>query len=172
MCQDPAAAAATKLLQSRPTLCDSIDSNPPGSLSMGFSRQEYRGGLPLPSLAKTPSIYKIHFSGLLWSPHLLPSLDSLSLVLPCFMCFAHPIFSAWNALGCLSNYTCSSKLHIISFVVVPPKFPNSLSQHILQRLFICQWTLIFVWWYLFLSLCTLLDCHPPKDRKSIFSMYA
>ena len=93
-----AAAAAAKSLQSRPTLCDPIDSSPPGSpvpgilqarplewvaisfsstwkwkvkvkslrcvqllvtpwtaayqapLSMGFSRQEYWSGVPLPSL--------------------------------------------------------------------------------------------------------------------------
>ena len=43
---------------SRPTLCDPIDGSPPGftrtaayqsPLSMGFSRQEYWSGLPLPS---------------------------------------------------------------------------------------------------------------------------
>ena len=33
-------AAAAKLLQLCPTLCNSIDSSPPGSLSLGFSRQE------------------------------------------------------------------------------------------------------------------------------------
>ena len=30
MCRKPAAAAAAKSLQSCPTLCDSIDSSPPG----------------------------------------------------------------------------------------------------------------------------------------------
>ena len=56
-----AAAAAAKSLQSCPTLCDPIDSSPPGSAilpwtaayqappSMGFSRQEYWSGVPLPS---------------------------------------------------------------------------------------------------------------------------
>ena len=39
------AAAAAKSLQSCPTLCDPIDSSPPGS-SMGFSRQEYWSGVP------------------------------------------------------------------------------------------------------------------------------
>ena len=34
-----AAAAAAKLLQSCPTLCDLIDGSPPGSPSLGFSRQ-------------------------------------------------------------------------------------------------------------------------------------
>ena len=42
-------AAAAKSLQSCPTLCDPIDSSPPGSPSLGFSRQEHWSGLPLPS---------------------------------------------------------------------------------------------------------------------------
>ena len=44
-----AAAAAAKSLQSCPTLCDPTDGNPPGSPSLGFSRQEHWSGLPLPS---------------------------------------------------------------------------------------------------------------------------
>ena len=44
-----AAAAAAKSLQSYPTLCDPIDGSPPGSLSLGFSRQEPWSGLPFPS---------------------------------------------------------------------------------------------------------------------------
>ena len=42
------AAAAAKSLQSCPTLCNPINSSPPGS-SMGFSRQEHWSGLPFPS---------------------------------------------------------------------------------------------------------------------------
>ena len=44
-----AAAAAAKLLQSCPTLCDPIDGSPPGFPSLGFSRQEHWSGLPFPS---------------------------------------------------------------------------------------------------------------------------
>ena len=44
-----AAAAAAKSLQSYPTLCDPIDGSPPGSPSLGFSRQEHWSGLPFPS---------------------------------------------------------------------------------------------------------------------------
>ena len=44
-----AAAAAAKLLQSCPTLCDPTDGSPPGSLSLEFSRQEHWSGLPFPS---------------------------------------------------------------------------------------------------------------------------
>ena len=39
-------AAAAKSLQSCPTLCDPIDDSPPGSPSLGFSRQEHWSGLP------------------------------------------------------------------------------------------------------------------------------
>ena len=44
-----AAAAAAKSLQSYPILCDPIDGSPPGTLSLGFSRQEHWSGLPFPS---------------------------------------------------------------------------------------------------------------------------
>jgi len=43
------AAAAAKLLQSCPTLCDPKDGSPPGFPSLGFSRQEHWSGLPFPS---------------------------------------------------------------------------------------------------------------------------
>ena len=43
------AAAAAKSLQSCPTLCDPVDGSPPGSPSLGFSRQEHWSGLPFPS---------------------------------------------------------------------------------------------------------------------------
>ena len=42
-------AAATKSLQSCPTLCNAIDSRPPGSPILGFSRKEHWSGLPFPS---------------------------------------------------------------------------------------------------------------------------
>ena len=43
------AAAAAVSLQSCPTLCDPTDGSPPGSPSLGFSRQEHWSGLPFPS---------------------------------------------------------------------------------------------------------------------------
>ena len=46
---DSVPSAAAKLLQSCPTLCDPIDGSPPGSPSLGFSRQEHWSGLPFPS---------------------------------------------------------------------------------------------------------------------------
>ena len=49
LCEVLAAAAAAKSLQSCPTLCDPIDGSPPGSPSLGFSRQEHWTGLPFPS---------------------------------------------------------------------------------------------------------------------------
>ena len=49
ICRKTAAAAAAKSLQSCPTLCEPIDGSPPGSPSLGFSRQEHWSGLPFPS---------------------------------------------------------------------------------------------------------------------------
>ena len=40
--------------KSCPTLCDPVDCSPPGSLSMGFSRQEYWKGLTFPSPGDCP----------------------------------------------------------------------------------------------------------------------
>ena len=45
-----AAAAASKSLQSCPTLCDPTDGSPAGSSIHGFCRQEYWSGLSLLSL--------------------------------------------------------------------------------------------------------------------------
>ena len=42
-------AAAAKSLQSCLILCNPIDESPPGSPSLGFSRQEHWSGLPFPS---------------------------------------------------------------------------------------------------------------------------
>ena len=42
-------AGSAKLLQSCLTLCDPRDGSPPGSPSLGFSRQEHWSGVPLPS---------------------------------------------------------------------------------------------------------------------------
>ena len=43
------AAATAKSLQSCPTLCHPRDGSPPGSPSLGFSRQEHWSGVPVPS---------------------------------------------------------------------------------------------------------------------------
>ena len=43
------AAATAKSLQSCPTLCNPMTVARQAPLSMGFSRQEYRSGLPFPS---------------------------------------------------------------------------------------------------------------------------
>ena len=44
----------SEVTQSCPTLCDSVDSSPPGSPSIGFSRKEYCSGLPFPSPGDLP----------------------------------------------------------------------------------------------------------------------
>ena len=64
---------AAKSLQSYPTLCDPIDGSPPGSPSMGFSRQEYWSGVPLPSPGKSTryhiydtDIYRDRYDTYIW----------------------------------------------------------------------------------------------------------
>ena len=42
-------AAAAKLLQLCPTLCNPVDGSLQGSPSLGFSRQEHWSGVPFPS---------------------------------------------------------------------------------------------------------------------------
>ena len=51
------AVAAAKSLQSCPTLCDHMDGSPPGSPSLGFSRQEHWSGLPCPPPGDLPNLW-------------------------------------------------------------------------------------------------------------------
>ena len=48
------ACVCAKLLLLGPTFGDPMDFSPPGSLSMGLSRQEYWSGFPFPSLGDLP----------------------------------------------------------------------------------------------------------------------
>ena len=54
-------ATAAKLLQSCLTLCNPIDGSHQAPPSMGFSRQEYCSGLPLPSPEKYVEVVAILF---------------------------------------------------------------------------------------------------------------
>ena len=68
-------------LQSCPTLCNPVDGSPPGSsvhgiaLSMGFSRQENRSGLPCPPPGDPPD------PGITPSPPVSPSVQVKSVPL-------------------------------------------------------------------------------------------
>ena len=68
-----AIAKAAKSLQSCPTLRDPIDSSPPGSRSLGFSRQEHWSGLPFPSpmhkkwKVKVKSLSRVQLSATPWT---------------------------------------------------------------------------------------------------------
>ena len=55
-----------------PALCDPMDCSPQGSLSMGFSRQEYWSGLPFPSPGDLPNP-GIHFGSPALQADTLPS---------------------------------------------------------------------------------------------------
>ena len=49
----------SEVTQLCPTLSDLMDYSPPGPLSMGFSRQEYWSGVPLPSIIALIVVYCI-----------------------------------------------------------------------------------------------------------------
>ena len=52
----------SEVAQSCPTLSDPIDCSPPASPSMGFSRQEYWSGVPLPSPILHTQLIKFWYS--------------------------------------------------------------------------------------------------------------
>ena len=88
-----AAAATAKSLQSCPTLCDPIDGSPPGSPSLGFSRQEHwRGRLFLLQCVKVKSESEVTQSCLTLS-------DSMDYSLP--GCSIHGVFPGKSTgVGC------------------------------------------------------------------------
>ena len=63
-CNEHISAAAAKSLQSCPTLCDPIDGSPPGSPSLGFSRQEHWSGLPFHSPMHESEKWKVKVKSL------------------------------------------------------------------------------------------------------------
>ena len=75
-----------------PTLFDPMDHSPPGSLSMGFSRQEYWSGLPFlsqgdfPNLGIKPVSSAWHVVSLplshMGSPHLRLSCEACRILVP------------------------------------------------------------------------------------------
>ena len=91
----PAAAAAAKSLQSCLTLCNPRDGSPPGSPSLGFSRQEHWSGLPFPSPMHESEKWK-------WSHSVVSdSSDPVDCSLPGSS--AHGIFQASKNTGVGSN---------------------------------------------------------------------
>ena len=133
--------------QSCPTLSDSVDCSPPGS-SMGFSRQEYWSGVPLPS----PLDHIVVFFFLIWGG---TSILSYSLV-------AVPIYNPSNSAQqfsfshILANifYSCYSFFTILTgrswyliVVLVFISLMTSDAEH------------------LFISLLTIANCIICKQRK-------
>ena len=80
-------AAAAKSLQSCQTLCDPIDAAPQSPPSLGFSRQEYGSGAPLPSLIDRWG----RLSYLSWL--FFGTLHSNGNIFPFLLCFSLPVFS-------------------------------------------------------------------------------
>ena len=123
LCSSEVSQLYAKSLQSCLTVCNPIDSSPPGTPSLGFSRQEHWSGLPLPSLRHESEKWK-------WS-HSVVSDSSRPHGLQPTRSSAHGIFQArvleWGAIAfselttrewqiCYSWWTCtditkSSEVH-------------------------------------------------------------
>ena len=78
-------SSACPLAQSCLTLCDLMDCSLPGTLVMGFSRQEYWSGLPFPSPGDLPdpgiepglphcrqTLYRLSYQGSPWAFYPVP----------------------------------------------------------------------------------------------------
>ena len=66
---------SSEVAQSCRTLCDPMDCSPPGSSSMGFSRQEHWSGLPRPSPGIEPGSPALQADTLPSEPPGKPSMD-------------------------------------------------------------------------------------------------
>ena len=127
-----------KSLQSCPTLCDPIDGSPPGSPSLGFSRQEHWSRLPFPS--------PVHESGK-WS-EVAQSCPTPSDPMDCSLpgSSVHGIFQArvleWGAIAFSINIL---KHNII---LLKNRIPGYMCMCVLSRfssvrLFATPWTVAF-----------------------------
>ena len=97
-----AAAAAAKSLQLCPILCDPRDGSPPGSPSLGFSRQEHWWGLPFPSPMHESEKWKWSR----WSPvRLLATPWSAAHQAPPSMGFSRQEY--WSGLAIPKMWICS-----------------------------------------------------------------
>ena len=97
-----AAAAAAKSLQSCLTLCDPMDCSPPGSPSLGFSRQEHWSGLPFPSPMHESEKWK-------WSRSVMPDSSRPHGLQPT------RLLRPWDFPGKSTGVGCHCLLHIKLF---------------------------------------------------------
>ena len=96
------AAAASKLLQLCPTLCNPRDGSLPGSPSPGFSRQEHWSGLLFPSSWGLPdfeieSTFPSLAGGFFTSE--TPESESKSHSVVSYSLQPNGLYSPWNSLG-------------------------------------------------------------------------
>ena len=129
-----AAAAAAKSLQSCPTLCDPIDSSPPDSPSLGFSRQEHWSGLPFPSPLHASGKWKWSRS-VVSDPQRPHGLQPTRLLRP------------WDFLGKSTGVGCHCLLRYCN--TIPPKCESAHSYFPIQKSFVIP--LLLGWNSKFLS---------------------
>ena len=97
-----------KSLQSCPALCDPMDCSPPGSLFVGFSRQEYWSGLPLPPPGDLPQ----------------PGIKPSSLMSPALAGGFFTTTATWEAPHVIYSYLELSCVFICSLVNCPSLHVN------------------------------------------------
>ena len=97
-------AAAAKLHQLCLTLSDLMECSLPGSLSMGFSRQEYLSGLPLPSPEEMSIEAFYTFFKLNCLPAVVLKLQLLFYIFWILSCYSDTKFAGTSShsIGCLS----------------------------------------------------------------------
>ena len=116
------AAAAAKSLQSCSTLCDPVDSSPPGPLSTEFSRQEHWSGVLFPSpISFLVKVYSDYLFGWLSRGRFCVSrsLSVLSSVSVCgiklFLALLQYFLFLSNQWWCYYFYFWLSNLSLITF---------------------------------------------------------
>ena len=92
-------SATAKSLQSCPTLCNPIEGSPPGSPSLGFSRQEHWSGLPFPSPMQESKKWK-------WSRSVVPNPQQPHRLQP------SRLLRPWDFPGKNTGVGCHCLLHV------------------------------------------------------------
>ena len=89
----------SEVSQSCPTLSDPMDCSPPGPPSMGFSRQEYWNGVPLPSPSRKPKsiFFPFHNIYILWKYSWLIIFQLHSKVIELYI-YAYIIFEVFSII--------------------------------------------------------------------------
>ena len=164
-----AAAAASKSLQACLTLCDPIDSSPPGSPSLGFSRQEHWSELPFPSPMHESEKWK-------WSRSVMSDPQRPHGLQPTRLLHPWDFPGKSTGVGChcllqLGTVICGLKANSSSQGVSGLKGGGSTKGAVGWARKICSWLLPFFWLLFLMLLIVFLPhhlCYHINSFPSIF----